>query len=64
MNVNQLLYDHQLAMLNAQRAQSPEDRAFCSGLVNHHAGRIAAWRRAEGLPETGWPRDERFPANA
>lgn len=59
MAINELLYDHQLAMLNAQRAQSLEDRDTYLDLVGYYAKRITAWRRANGLSETGWPRDER-----
>ena len=62
MNLNQLLHNHQLAMLNAQHANSHEGRDAYSGLVGYYAERITSWREAEGLPAAGWPRDERPPA--
>ena len=59
MSLNQLLYNHQLAKLNAQTAISQADRATYSELVGHYAQRITDYRRAHGLSDTGWPRDER-----
>ena len=59
MDLNQLLYNHQLAMLNAQRANARESRATYFDLVGYYAKRIRAWRQAEGLPSVGWPSDER-----
>jgi len=60
MDMNQLLYDHQLAKLNAQYSPSGKNFEYDVDLVGDYAGRITAWRRAEGLSETGWPRDERY----
>lgn len=59
LNPNQLLYNHQLAMLNAQQANSREGRDICFDLAGYYARRIAAWRQEDGLPGAGWPRDER-----
>lgn len=58
MNVNQLLHNHQLAKLKAQHAHSRKDRDVNFDLVGHYAEQITAWRKAEGLSEIGWPRDE------
>ena len=55
MDVNRLLYNHQLAKLNAQVARSHSDRELYLDLVDLYAGRIAAWRHAKGLVERGWP---------
>lgn len=59
MNVNQLLHNHQLARLKAQHAHSRGERNANSDLINHYARQITAWRRSEGLSETGWPHAER-----
>ncbi len=59
MDMNQLLYNHQLAKLNAQHSPSGKSRKSNFDLIDHYAGRITDWRRAEGLSDTGWPRDER-----
>lgn len=58
--VNQLLYDHQLAMLNAQNACSDKDHATYSDLAAFYGELIYEWRRAAGLPDTGWPRAARI----
>jgi hypothetical protein len=58
MDMNQLLYNHQLAKLNAQHSLSDQCRKSSFDLVGHYAGMIAAWRRANGLSQTGWPRNE------
>ena len=59
MTLNQLLYNHQLAKLNAQSAASRVDQETYFDLVGPYAKRITDYRRANGLSETGWPRDER-----
>ncbi|AKM08766.1 hypothetical protein [Croceicoccus naphthovorans] len=59
MNLNQLLHNHQLAQLNAQHAQSCNDRETYFDLVGHYAKRITEWRRANALSVAGWPQDER-----
>jgi hypothetical protein len=56
--MNQLLYNHQLAKLNAQHSRSDKSRKSNFDLVGHYAARITAWRRTQGLCETGWPGDE------
>ncbi len=55
MDLNQLLYNHQLAMLNAQQASSCERRESHFDLVVYYAKRIRAWRDAKGLSGVGWP---------
>jgi len=55
MNVNQLLHNHQLAKLKAQHAHSRWEREDYSDLIGHYAQQITAWRKSEGLSETGWP---------
>lgn len=59
MAVNQLLQDHQLAMLNAQHARSDEDHVIYSDLAAFYGELIYEWRRAAGLPEAGWPSHKR-----
>ncbi|TNE29482.1 MAG: hypothetical protein EP350_09710 [Alphaproteobacteria bacterium] len=51
MDLNRLLFKHQLAQMNADRSGLNEDRK----LARTCAGRIADWRVAEGLPIFGWP---------
>lgn len=63
MDVNRLLHNHQLARLNAQYATSFTDREENTNLTGHYAAQLTAWRKAHGLPNSGWPRDER-PCNA
>lgn len=58
MDMNQLLYHHQLAKLNAQHSRSDQNRKSSFDLVGHYADRITAWRRANELSLTGWPRNE------
>ncbi|WP_169053585.1 hypothetical protein [Alteraurantiacibacter aquimixticola] len=57
MDMNQLLYNHELAKLNAKRAILLDDRKTYFDLVNHYAKRIAEYRTARGLPRTGWPEE-------
>lgn len=64
MNINQLLYNHQLAKLNAQQATSGKDGGVYFDLVGYYDRRIIAWRRARGLSELGWLRDESRPAHS
>ena len=59
MNINQLLYDHQLAKLCAQHALKIEDRTVNCDLTGHYAGLIDDWRRDHSLPQNGWPQDHR-----
>lgn len=55
MDLNQLLYDHELAKLHAKRAILPVDRNTSSELADHYASQIAAYRKSHGLPDTRWP---------
>lgn len=55
MDMNQLLYNHQLAMLNVQFPRSGANCLSQFDLVGHYAGRISAWRLSKGLSVTGWP---------
>ncbi len=55
MDMNQLLYNHQLAMLNVQHPRSATVCRSSFDLVGHYAGRIADWRLAAGLSVAGWP---------
>lgn len=59
MTLNQLLHNHQRAKLHAQQARSNVDRETYFDLVGYYAKRITDWRRAKGLSDMGWPRDER-----
>jgi hypothetical protein len=59
MNVNQLLHNHQLIKLKAQHAPSRGEREAYSNLIGHYTRQITAWRRSEGLSETGWPHVQR-----
>ena len=63
MDLNQLLYNLQLAKLNARRAASMEDRKTYFDLVTHYEKRVSAYRREHGMSETSWLRDE-GPRNA
>ncbi len=63
MDLNQLLYNHQLAKLNAGHTPPGGDRDTYFDLVGYYARRITEWRRANGLSEIGWPRDERLDGN-
>lgn len=59
MDINQLLHNHQLAKLNAQHAVLLRDRDDNATLTRKYTAQITAWRKAEGLSGSGWPRDER-----
>ncbi len=59
MPVNALLFQHQLALMKADRLASVGSRSTMIDLVGHYARQITEWRSAEGLPNIGWPRDER-----
>lgn len=60
MNLNQLLHNHQRAKMNARQARSKGGRETYFDLVGYYAKRITDWRRAQGLSDIGWPRDERL----
>lgn len=62
MPMNQFLFDHQLAAMKADRSGSAAERKETFEVMGGHAKRIAEWRKTNGLPNLGWPRDVR-PAN-
>lgn len=55
MPINDLLARHQLAKLNANAAQTDEERAHYTDLESAYAAKIEAWRTALDLPAEGWP---------
>lgn len=57
MPINDLLAQHQLAQLNAQTAETDEERTHFADLESYYAAKIDAWRSALDLPNDGWPRD-------
>ena len=59
MPMNQFLFDHQLAAMKVDRSGSAEARKEAFEAMGGRAKRIAEWRKANGLSDMGWPRDER-----
>lgn len=59
MPMNKFLFDHQLAAMNADLSGTAEERGARVALVGSRAKRMADWRMANGLSNTGWPQDER-----
>lgn len=59
MDMNQLLFNHQVAQMNADRPGLEALRETHFDLVGYYAKRITAWRRAQGLSDIGWPREQR-----
>ena len=59
MPMNQFLFDHQLAAMKVDRSGSAEQREQAALLLSKRAKRMAEWRKANGLSDLGWPRDER-----
>ncbi|QUL39132.1 hypothetical protein [Erythrobacter sp. JK5] len=57
--MNQFLFDHQLAAMKADRSGTAEERTEAAEQLGARAERIAGWRKANGLSNRGWPRDER-----
>lgn len=55
MTLNQLLFNHQLAQMNASRAIVRLDGACNFDMERHYAKRIREWRRVRGLSANGWP---------
>lgn len=55
MSMNELLYDHQLAILRAQHAALGEGDLDLRDRTHLFAQRIADWRSGHGLPTLGWP---------
>ncbi len=63
MPMNRFLFDHQLAAMKVDRSGSAEERKQAIDLMGGRAKRIAEWRRANGLSNLGWPRDQRHRAH-
>ncbi|ABC62357.1 hypothetical protein [Erythrobacter litoralis] len=59
--MNRFLFDHQLAAMKVDRSGSADERMRAADLLGGRAKRIADWRKANGLSELGWPREERLP---
>ncbi|WFL78290.1 hypothetical protein P7228_04285 [Altererythrobacter arenosus] len=57
--MNKFLFDHQLAAMKVDGSGTAEERSAKAELVGSRARRMADWRKANGLPNAGWPRDER-----
>jgi hypothetical protein len=55
MDLNQLLHQHQRALMNADGAASLEDRQSYFDLVGYYASRIRKFRERLGLPRYHWP---------
>lgn len=54
MDLNQLFANHQLALMNADRAPCDEIRHIQFDRVGHYAGRIREFRDGLGLPPYSW----------
>lgn len=54
MDLNQLLYQHQRALMNERHGATPEDRETYFDLVNYYAKRIRESRRESGADEHRW----------
>lgn len=54
MNLNQLFFDHQFALMHADHARSADDRRVHADLVGYCAGRIRKFRHNAGLPGYAW----------
>ena len=63
MPMNQFLFDHQLAAMKTDQSGSAEERLEALETMGGRAKRIAEWRKANGLSNTGWPRDVRRDAS-
>ena len=61
MPMNQFLFDHQLAAMKIDRSGSAIERKKSVELMGTRAKQIAEWRKANGLSNIGWPRDDRAP---
>ncbi len=57
-NLDRLIFNHQLATGNAKASRSLVDRRTYFDLVDYYAKRIARWKRDNGVSETAWLRDE------
>lgn len=63
MPMNKFLFDHQLAAIKVDRSGSVEEREASVNLLGERAERMAEWREVNGLPNLGWPHDERPPVS-
>lgn len=61
MPMNQFLFDHQLAAMKIDRSGSKAQRKKSVELMGSQAKQITEWRKANGLSNIGWPRDNRAP---
>lgn len=59
MPMNQFLFDHQISAMKADRSGTADERRALFQETGDQAGRIAAWRKANGLSNVGWPQDQR-----
>ncbi|MEE1878204.1 hypothetical protein [Altererythrobacter litoralis] len=55
MDLNQLLYQHQIAAMNQQHSRSTDDRETYFNLVEYYSKRIREFRAGAGLPRYVWP---------
>lgn len=62
MPMNQFLFDHQLAAMKIDGSGTAEMRKKSVELMGIQARQITNWRKANGLSNIGWPRDERASA--
>ncbi|MFL0355722.1 hypothetical protein ACI5KX_04520 [Erythrobacter sp. GH1-10] len=60
MDLNQLLYNHQVAKMNANHSASNDDRKTYFDLVGYYEKRIAAFRKDSGLSSNAWLHRERL----
>lgn len=54
MDLNQLLYNHQLALMNQRGSAARADHEAYFDLVEYYAQRIRDTRRTSGAGEQGW----------
>lgn len=54
MDLNHLLYNHQIALINEQQASCADERQAFFDLVEHYAMRIQQLRKHAGLPRYAW----------
>lgn len=59
MDLNQLLFNHQLALMNQHAARGAEDEAAYFDLVGYYAERIRKQRISAGLPRYPWTDNSR-----
>jgi hypothetical protein len=61
MDLNQLLHQHQVALINLGEAHTDDDRISRFDLVGDYAKRIREFRVGAGLPPNGWGGDDGAP---